>query len=92
MPASVPPALLLQVTPEQRSHAKRLSYGLLYGMGPSALAAELGVAVGAAVELAEDFRRSHPGLDAWIKVGCAARLLHCWVVCIALVVCCVAAG
>ncbi|WIA12996.1 hypothetical protein OEZ85_006607 [Tetradesmus obliquus] len=56
-----------QVTPEQRSHAKRLSYGLLYGMGPSALAAELGVAVGAAVELAEDFRRSHPGLDAWIK-------------------------
>lgn len=56
-----------QVTPEQRSHAKRLSYGLLYGMGPSALAAELGVAVGEAVQLAEDFRRSHPGLDAWIK-------------------------
>jgi hypothetical protein len=61
-----------QVTPEQRSHAKRLAYGLLYGMGPSALAADLGVSMGQAVQLADDFRRSHPGLDAWIKVGLAA--------------------
>ncbi|KAF6260747.1 hypothetical protein COO60DRAFT_857116 [Scenedesmus sp. NREL 46B-D3] len=56
-----------QVTPEQRGHAKRLAYGLLYGMGPSALAADLGVSMGQAVQLADDFRRSHPGLDAWIK-------------------------
>jgi DNA polymerase I-like protein with 3'-5' exonuclease and polymerase domains len=61
-----------QVTPEQRSHAKRLAYGLLYGMGPSALAADLGVSMGQAIQLADDFRRSHPGLDAWIKVGRAA--------------------
>jgi hypothetical protein len=64
-----------QVTPEQRTHAKRLAYGLLYGMGPSALAADLGVSMGQAVQLADDFRRSHPGLDAWIKVR---RAICCW--------------
>jgi hypothetical protein len=52
----------------QRNQAKRLAYGLLYGMGAQALAAELGVAVGEAVLLADDFRRSHAVLDAWMAV------------------------
>lgn len=38
----VPPAFLPQVTPQQRAHAKQLTYGLLYGMGASKLAEELG--------------------------------------------------
>jgi hypothetical protein len=75
-----------QVTPEQRSHAKRLAYGLLYGMGPSALAADLGVSVGQAVQLADDFRRSHPGLDAWIKVCWLAvqfvTIQNAWIRCV----------
>jgi DNA polymerase I-like protein with 3'-5' exonuclease and polymerase domains len=53
----------------QRGQAKRLAYGLLYGMGPQALAAELGVAVGEAVRLSDDFRRSHATLDAWMAVS-----------------------
>eukprot|EP00879_Flechtneria_rotunda_P026930 GHRR01028777.1.p1 GENE.GHRR01028777.1~~GHRR01028777.1.p1 ORF type:complete len:224 (+),score=77.45 GHRR01028777.1:916-1587(+) len=57
----------MQVTPEQRNHAKRLAYGLLYGMGAHALAAELGVTAQEATNLADDFRRSLAGLDAWIK-------------------------
>lgn len=32
-----------EVTPEQRGHAKQLCYGLLYGMGPSRLAEEMGL-------------------------------------------------
>jgi DNA polymerase theta len=58
-----------QVTPVQRNQAKRLAYGLLYGMGPQALAAELGVAVGEAVRLSHDFRRSHATLDTWMAVS-----------------------
>jgi DNA polymerase theta len=57
----------VQVTEEQRNHAKRLAYGLLYGMGNAALAAELGVDTAAAANLAEAFRKSLPGLDAWLQ-------------------------
>jgi len=57
------------VTNEQRGHAKRLAYGLLYGMGTYRLAVELGVDVKAAAQLADDFRRAHPGLDLWLKVS-----------------------
>jgi hypothetical protein len=38
----------MQVTKEQRDHAKQLTYGLLYGMGPAKLADELGCSVGEA--------------------------------------------
>ena len=37
-----------QVTKAQRDHAKQLTYGLLYGMGPAKLADELGCSVGEA--------------------------------------------
>ncbi|KAF6252881.1 hypothetical protein COO60DRAFT_1704095 [Scenedesmus sp. NREL 46B-D3] len=60
-----------QVTPVQRGQAKRLAYGLLYGMGAQALAAELGVEVAEALRLADDFRRSHAALDAWM--ACVVR-------------------
>jgi DNA polymerase I-like protein with 3'-5' exonuclease and polymerase domains len=38
----------VQVTQQQRDHAKQLTYGLLYGMGPVKLADELGCSVGEA--------------------------------------------
>jgi hypothetical protein len=67
-PPGVLPLPTPQVTPVQRNQAKRLAYGLLYGMGAQALAAELGVAVGEALRLSDDFRRSHATLDGWIQV------------------------
>lgn len=60
------------MSPHQRGLAKRLAYGLLYGMGPGSLAGELGMDVGQAAALADEFRRSHAELDAWLKVRRAA--------------------
>jgi len=40
----------VQVTQQQRDHAKQLTYGLLYGMGASKLADELGCSVAEAKE------------------------------------------
>ena len=57
----------LQITLQQRGHAKRLAYGLLYGMGSGALASELGTTSAEAAQLADTFRRSMPGVDAWLK-------------------------
>lgn len=59
------PSNLHQVTPERRTHAKHLCYGLLYGMGPSQLALELGVTPGVAMQLSESFLNSLPGVVAW---------------------------
>ncbi|GMH38125.1 hypothetical protein BSKO_06009 [Bryopsis sp. KO-2023] len=55
-----------QVTASQRNHAKRLAYGLLYGMGPHALAQELGTEVNAAKELSITFQESLPGVERWL--------------------------
>ncbi|KAL4428417.1 hypothetical protein ABPG75_002506 [Micractinium tetrahymenae] len=54
-----------QVTQKQRDHAKQLTYGLLYGMGASKLADELGCTVAEAKQAQENFRRSLPGIEAW---------------------------
>ncbi len=74
-----------QVTQQQRDHAKRLAYGLLYGMGPTALAADLGTDVATAASFSDEFRRSLPGVDAWLgKVGAcccagpAPAAVCCW--------------
>ncbi|GIL88385.1 hypothetical protein Vretifemale_16356, partial [Volvox reticuliferus] len=56
-----------QVTPEVRVQAKRLAYGMLYGMGTSTLAMELGVSLHEAAELSDNFRRAIPGVDRWTK-------------------------
>eukprot|EP00798_Chlamydomonas_sp_ICE-L_P002968 gene2968-12977_t len=55
------------VSVEQRSHAKRLAYGLLYGMGPMALASDMGTTPAEAANLADAFRKSMPGLDNWLQ-------------------------
>ncbi|KAL6747107.1 hypothetical protein V8C86DRAFT_3034055 [Haematococcus lacustris] len=56
-----------QVTSTQRAHAKQLAYGMLYGMGPAALAASLGVTPGEALALSTKFMQALPGVEAWIK-------------------------
>lgn len=65
-----------QVTGDQRNHAKKLAYGLLYGMGPVSLSSELGVDVSTATFLADTFKRSLPGVDKWMQevvVECRQR-------------------
>eukprot|EP00198_Chlamydomonas_reinhardtii_P012144 XP_001701481.1 DNA polymerase theta [Chlamydomonas reinhardtii] len=56
-----------QVTPEVRVQAKRLAYGMLYGMGTNTLAQELGVSVAEAGELSDNFRRAIPSVDRWMR-------------------------
>jgi len=57
-----------QVTPERRDQAKHLAYGLLYGMGPNAVAGALNIRdVRTAAEWQESFLNSMPGVQAWIK-------------------------
>ena len=55
-----------QVKPEQRSRAKQLAYGLLYGMGKAALASTLKTDQETAGRLAAAFKASLPGVTAWI--------------------------
>ncbi len=54
------------MTPDQRTHAKRLAYALLYGMGPYMLAGELGVSIPDAIMMTDSFKRSLPGVDDWL--------------------------
>ncbi len=67
---SVPPA---GVTPEQRQHAKRVVYGILYGIGPRQLSEDLGVSLAAAGALLDAFRRRFRGLSQFtegVKATC----------------------
>jgi DNA polymerase I-like protein with 3'-5' exonuclease and polymerase domains len=57
-----------QVSAMERDAAKHLTYGLVYGMGPAALASRLGGTSRAfAEELDASFKRSIPGAVAWAK-------------------------
>ena len=60
-----------EVTPEQREQAKAVSYGLAYGMEAYGLSQRLGVPVGAAKEVMDQYFASFPSLrtymDATIK-------------------------
>ena len=48
--------------PDQRDYAKQLAYGLLYGKGAHALAADMGVDVKQAAKHLESFLKSIPGV------------------------------
>ncbi|MGE5345382.1 MAG: DNA polymerase, partial [Acidithiobacillales bacterium] len=55
----VPPG---QVTPEQRRGAKTINFGILYGMGPFALAAQLGVSRAEAKDFITAYFERFPGV------------------------------
>jgi DNA polymerase-1 len=59
------------VTPELRAHAKVVNYGLVYGMGPSRLAAETGMTPPQAKRFIEDYFRALPRVKAWIDATIA---------------------
>lgn len=54
------------VTPSERTAAKRVVFGVTYGMGPKALATQLQVPIEDARRIADDFRRSFPAVDRFI--------------------------
>lgn len=55
------------VTTEQRSQAKGLNYGLIYGMGAEGLANRIGVSVVVAEGLIQKYFAAYPGVARWLQ-------------------------
>lgn len=55
-----------EVTEEQRTYGKRLTFGTLYGMDAKTLASDLGISVPEAVELQNRFFAAYPRGREWI--------------------------
>ncbi len=60
---SVPEAA---VTPSQRDAAKRINFGILYGISPYGLAKELGASTGEAKAYIDRFFSAYPGVRAFV--------------------------
>lgn len=60
------------ITPEERSGAKRICYSLIYGVGSGKLAADLGISRHQANELRASFMKEYRGVALWIT-GCTAQ-------------------
>ncbi len=54
------------VDPEQRSHAKAINYGLVYGMGASRLSQETGMSKRDAQKFIEAYFRAFPGIKRYL--------------------------
>ena len=55
------------VSKKEREHAKRVNFGILYGMGAQALAKDMKVSFVEAKELLEVYKQSFPDLDAYLN-------------------------
>lgn len=56
-----------RVTPEERDKAKVVCLGVLYGMGPQATAAKLGIDVAAANQITHSFFNHFKKMKTWIS-------------------------
>lgn len=56
-----------EVTPEQRSFAKRLNFGVVYGIGASRFAAMTGLSQKQAEDTLRRYFATYSGLDAWLR-------------------------
>eukprot|EP00931_Biecheleriopsis_adriatica_P092095 TRINITY_DN6591_c0_g2_i1.p1 TRINITY_DN6591_c0_g2~~TRINITY_DN6591_c0_g2_i1.p1 ORF type:complete len:2016 (-),score=351.16 TRINITY_DN6591_c0_g2_i1:69-6116(-) len=65
-----------QVSAEERSGAKRICYGLVYGIGAGRLAAELGISQNQAREFQSSFTREYSGVAAWVT-ACREQARQC---------------
>jgi DNA polymerase-1 len=54
------------VTPEMRSRAKAINFGILYGMGPQRLARDLGISFSEGRAFIDTYFDALPGVRAWI--------------------------
>eukprot|EP00929_Paragymnodinium_shiwhaense_P102803 TRINITY_DN66034_c0_g1_i2.p1 TRINITY_DN66034_c0_g1~~TRINITY_DN66034_c0_g1_i2.p1 ORF type:complete len:2071 (-),score=351.10 TRINITY_DN66034_c0_g1_i2:81-6293(-) len=61
-----------EVTAEERCGAKKTTYALLYGSGPTRLAHELSISRQMAAELQANFLREFAGVSAWLE-SCRAQ-------------------
>lgn len=55
-----------EVTQEIRGHAKAINFGIIYGMGPSRLAATTGVSMSEAKEFIEKYFEGYPNIKVFI--------------------------
>ncbi|MDR2613567.1 MAG: DNA polymerase I [Deltaproteobacteria bacterium] len=56
-----------EVTPEERSRAKAINFGIIYGQGPFGLARALKIPQGAARDFIETYFRRFPGVKAFME-------------------------
>jgi DNA polymerase I len=63
-----------EVTKEQRSSAKAISFGIVYGMSPKGLAARLGIEEEAASTLIEQYFAAHPKVKEYLDSNCEQAL------------------
>jgi DNA polymerase-1 len=56
-----------EVTPNQRSQAKAINFGIIYGMGPQRLARETGVSMKEAKEFIDRYFTSYPKIRSYIE-------------------------
>ena len=55
------------VSPSQRQHAKSICYGMIYGMGPRALAEQLKVGIEEAATFMDSFKSQFPDMRTYIQ-------------------------
>jgi DNA polymerase-1 len=55
-----------QVTGQMRAEAKTINFGIIYGMSPHGLAAQLGIGRGQAAEIIDRYFNTYPGVRQWI--------------------------
>ena len=67
--AQVFKAALEDVTAEQRSFAKRLNFGVVYGIGAQRFSMLTGVAVSEAENIMRRYFQTYRGLDAWLRAA-----------------------
>jgi len=54
------------VTPDMRSRAKTINFGILYGMGPARLARQLKISIGDARAFIDAYFEALPGVRGWL--------------------------
>jgi len=56
-----------EVTDEMRARAKTVNFGVIYGISPHGLAAQLGISRGEARQFIEEYFAAYPGVRSWIE-------------------------
>jgi len=56
-----------EVDRTERSAAKAVNFGLMYGMGPFGLARDIGISVGEAKEFIQNYFEQYPGVRDWME-------------------------
>ena len=61
----------LMVTPEMRSSAKAINFGIIYGQGPMGLSQALGISLREAKEYIDNYFKNYHGVREWIDKNIA---------------------